>query len=239
MENSLNQLIKKRRSIRIFKNTNISIEKVKKCIYNATLAPNSSNLQLWEFYHIKDKNKLKKISVACLNQNAAKTASQIVVVVVRGDLWKERAKENIKFLKNEFNKNHITEKNFKKGNIYYSKLIPFLYSDFLGLLSLFKNIIAQITGIFKPIYRQVKHTDKRIIAHKSAALAAQNFMLSMTSVGYDTCPMEGSDTLRVKQILKLPKKAEINMIIGCGIMDEKGVYGKRFRIPFEDVYNYI
>ena len=158
---------------------------------------------------------------------------------MRGDLWKERAKENIKFLKNEFNKNHITEKNFKKGNIYYSKLIPFLYSDFLGLLSLFKNIIAQITGIFKPIYRQVKHTDKRIIAHKSAALAAQNFMLSMTSVGYDTCPMEGSDTLRVKQILKLPKKAEINMIIGCGIMDEKGVYGKRFRIPFEDVYNYI
>ena len=61
MGNSLNQLIEKRRSIRIFKNRNISVEKVKQCIYNATLAPNSSNLQLWEFYHIKDKNKLKKI----------------------------------------------------------------------------------------------------------------------------------------------------------------------------------
>ena len=29
------------------------------------------------------------------------------------------------------------------------------------------------------------------------------------------------------------------MIIGCGISDEKGVYAKRFRIPFENVYKYI
>jgi len=26
------------------------------------------------------------------------------------------------------------------------------------------------------------------------------------------------------------------MIIGCGIRTSKGVYGKRFRIPFEKVY---
>jgi hypothetical protein len=26
------------------------------------------------------------------------------------------------------------------------------------------------------------------------------------------------------------------MIIGCGIRDESGVYGERFRIPFEEVY---
>jgi hypothetical protein len=26
------------------------------------------------------------------------------------------------------------------------------------------------------------------------------------------------------------------MVIGCGIRSEEGVYGKRFRIPFEEVY---
>jgi hypothetical protein len=26
------------------------------------------------------------------------------------------------------------------------------------------------------------------------------------------------------------------MIIGCGIREESGVYGERFRIPFEEVY---
>jgi hypothetical protein len=26
------------------------------------------------------------------------------------------------------------------------------------------------------------------------------------------------------------------MVIGCGLRKEKGVYGDRFRIPFEEVY---
>ncbi len=89
---------------------------------------------------------------------------------------------------------------------------------------------------YKPIYRQTRLSDMRIVAHKSAGLAAQNFMTSMAAIGYDTCPMEGSDTLRVKQILKLPRGAEINMVISCGIRDDKGIYGPRFRVPFEEVY---
>jgi nitroreductase len=42
----------------------------------------------------------------------------------------------------------------------------------------------------------------RIVAQKSAALAAQNFMISMAAVNYDTCPMEGFDSLRVKKNIK-------------------------------------
>ena len=94
----------------------------------------------------------------------------------------------------------------------------------------------QIIGLFKPIYRQTRLSDMRIVAHKSAGLAAQNFMTSMAAIGYDTCPMEGSDTLRVKRILGLPRGAEINMVISCGIRNDKGIYGPRFRVPFESVY---
>ena len=64
-------------------------------------------------------------------------------------------------------------------------------------------------------------------------------MISMAAEGYDTCPMEGSDTWRVKKLIGLPLVAEINMIVSCGIRTEKGVYGDRFRIPFEDVYKEI
>ena len=119
---------------------------------------------------------------------------------------------------------------------YYQKLIPFLYSEFLGFFGLFKFIIFQIIGLFKPVYRQTRLSDMRIVAHKSAALAAQNFMISMAGIGYDTCPMEGSDTLRVKKILNLPRNTEITMVIGCGLRDEAGIYGPRFRVPFEKVY---
>ena len=92
MEKNVSEAINLRRSVRIFKKTDIDKEKVKQCIYNGSLAPNSSNLQLWEFIHVTDKEVKKKITKACLNQNAAKTANQLVVIVVRKDLWKQRAR---------------------------------------------------------------------------------------------------------------------------------------------------
>ena len=48
--------------------------------------------------------------------------------------------------------------------------------------------------------------------------------------------MEGTDTQRIKHLLDLPSGAEINMVVGCGIRKPSGVYGDRFRIPFQDVY---
>lgn len=99
--------------------------------------------------------------------------------------------------------------------------------------------MVSIIGLFKPIYRQVRESDMRIVAHKTCGLAAQTFMLSMAAKGYDTCPMEGSDTLRVKRLLGIPFGAEINMIVSCGIRKPEGVYGERFRIPFNEVYKEI
>lgn len=239
MEKTVSEAIAYRRSTRVYKDEVIDTNKVKQCLVNASLAPTSSNLQLWEFYHITNKDVLEKVAKACFNQSAAKTAQQLVVVVTRKDLWKQRAKANIDFLNKVYDKENLTERELKRKKMvtnYYKKLIPTVYTDFFGILGILKYIIFQIVGLFKPIYRQVRLSDMRIVAHKSAGLAAQNFMTSMAAIGYDTCPMEGSDTLRVKRILNLPRGSEINMIIGCGIRDEKGIYGPRFRVPFEDVY---
>ena len=239
MEKTVSEAIQNRRSVRIFNGNKIDSNKVKNCIYNATLAPNSSNLQLWEFIHVNDPLNLQKLSKACMNQSAAKTASQIVVVVTRRDLWKKRSKENIEFLNTQFKKNLITEKRYKHALKYYEKLIPILYFDILGLLGFIKYLIFQFIGLFVPVVRQTTRADLRIVVHKTAGLAAQNFMNSMSAIGYDTCPMEGSDTLLVKKILNIPRGAEINMVIGCGERLEKGVFGPRFRVPFENVYRYI
>jgi nitroreductase len=239
MEKTVTEAIHYRRSTRVYKAEAINKQKVKHCLKNAALAPTSSNLQLWEFYHITDKATLKQLAEACFNQSAAKTAQQLVVIVARKDLWRKRAKANIEFLNKVYNKPNLSERDLKRKKMatdYYKKLIPTLYIDFFGILGFIKYIVFQIVGLFKSIYRQTRLSDMRIVAHKSAGLAAQNFMTSMAAIGYDTCPMEGSDTLRVKQILKLPRGAEINMVISCGIRDDKGIYGPRFRIPFEEVY---
>lgn len=242
MERTVTEAINYRRSVRIFKeDADLDTEKVKDCIENATLAATSSNLQLWEFYHITDKAILEKMTAACLGQNAAKYSKQMLVVVARKDLWRKRAKANAAYLETTLNgkpKSEYTKREkFAQG--YYEKLIPTIYTDFLGILGWLKFLVFQVVGLFKPIYRQVRNSDMRIVAHKSAGLAAQNFMISMAAIGYDTCPMEGSDTLRVKKILNLPWGSEINMVIGCGIRDDKGIYGDRFRIPFNEVYNKV
>jgi nitroreductase len=239
MEKTVSEAIAYRRSTRVYKDEPLDTEKVKQCLVNASLAPTSSNLQLWEFYHITDKTVLQKLAEACFNQSAAKTAQQLVVIVARKDLWRKRAKANIEFLNKVYNKPDLSERDLKRKTMasnYYKKLIPTIYIDVAGILGYIKFFIFQIIGIFKPIYRQTRLSDMRIVAHKSAGLAAQNFMTSMAAINYDTCPMEGSDSLRVKQILNLPRGAEINMIISCGIRDDKGIYGPRFRVPFEDVY---
>mgnify|MGYP001823504134 FL=1 len=241
MEKTVSEAIAYRRAVRVFEPTPLDTLHVKDCIRNGALAPTSSNLQLWEFIHITDPQTLETISKYCFDQNAAKTAQQIVVVVARRDLWRKRATANLGFLDTQFegNSNEKWQRRRKMALNYYSKLIPTLYTEFLGILGGIRYIFFWLVGLFRPIYRQVRKSDLRIVAHKSAALAAENFMISMAAMGYDTCPMEGFDSLRVKRMLKLPMGAEIILVIGCGIRNEKGVYGPRFRVPFEQVYRQI
>ena len=231
-----------RRSVRVYdKDIEIDTEIVKKCIEHATLAPNSSNMQLWEFYHITSKETLSKLTKACLGQNAAATAKEMVVFVVRKDLWRNRIKTHQKNLEKMFGKKPMSEYSSREKFAfkYYTKVMPFAYGDFLGIFGYIKYAVGWITGLFRPSYRQLRKSDMRIVAHKTAGLAAQTFMLSMATEGYDTCPMEGTDTLRIKKILNLPYSSEINMVVSCGVRKPEGVYGERFRIPFKDVYKRI
>ncbi|WP_418263154.1 nitroreductase family protein [Flavobacterium faecale] len=237
-EKTVSEAIKYRRSIRVFKKEAIDTEKVKECIHLASLAPTSSNMQLWEFYHVCSPEKLLQITEACFFQNAAKTANQMVVVVSRKDLWKKRVAANIQFLKKSFGNKPESEysKREKFALYYYQKIVPGLYFDFIGILGYIKYLYFHILGFFKPTYKESRRSDMRIVAQKSAALAAQNFMISMASIHYDTCPMEGFDSKRIKKILNIDRAAEINMIIACGIREENGVYGEQFRIPMDEIY---
>lgn len=236
------EIVNYRRSVRYYKDLPIDSEKVKHCLELASVSPNSSNMQLWEFYHITDPEVMKKLSVACLNQQAATTAQQLLVFVTRQDLHRKRAKIILELETQNILKNSPKEKQeqrIKQRKLYYGKVMPFLYSPFFILLGMMRKIIVNSVGIFRPIFYQVSENDQRVVVHKTCALATQTFMLAMANEGYDTCPMEGFDSRKVKRILKLPYCAEINMIISCGIRDNQGVWGDRMRIPFSEVYKKI
>lgn len=231
-----------RRSVRNYSKLGIETEKVKQCLRLATLAPNSSNMQLWEFYHITETDVLKKLAVACLNQGSAATAQQMVVFVTRQDLYSKRAKKMLQLETENVLQNSPIDKRVKRiktWKSYYGLVIPFLYMRCCGLMGLFRKVVINLIGIFRPIIYQVSESDMNVVVHKTCALAAQTFMLAMVNEQYDTCPMEGFDSRMVKRLLKLPYGAKINMVVSCGIRTENGVWGNRMRIPFNEVYHQI
>ncbi len=230
-----NEIVNNRRSIRIY-DDKIPFDEssVDRSLERAILSPNSSNLQLWEFYRVKTKAKKDELAKYCLGQNAAKTANELIVFVARKDKWKQHAE----FVLNEAKKTFPAKLGKREKLVidYYSKIIPTLYfSDPVDLTGSLKQIVSAVGGAFQPIPREVTATDMRIVVHKSVALAAQTFMLSMKAEGYDSCPMEGFDSRRVKKFLGLPRAAEINMIVSVGTAKPEGVYGERIRIPKEEV----
>jgi nitroreductase len=229
------EIVNERRSVRIYdENAEFDEQSVTRSLDRALLSPNSSNLQLWEFYRVKSKAKKDELAKYCLGQNAAKTAKELIVFVTRKDLWKKHAA----FVLNESKKDFPATlgKRHKLIVDYYTKVIPTLYfSDPADIAGGLKKIVSVVGGAFQPIPRQVTATDMRIVVHKSVALAAQTFMLSMQAEGYDTCPMEGFDSARVKKFLNLPRGAEICMIVSVGTAKPEGIYGKRVRIPREEV----
>lgn len=241
---NLEETLNFRRSVRVFdKSKPLETEKVKHCLELATLAPNSSDMQLWNFYHITQPELLAKISEACLGQSAASTAPEIVVFVTRQDLYRQRAKFVLEFERGNIRRNspiERQEKRIKDRELYYGKLMPFIYARFFGLLGFFRVILAKLIGLFRPIMREVSECDMRVTVHKSCALAAQTFMIAMANEGYDTCPLEGFDSKQIKKLLDLPHGAGVNMIIPCGIRNgNKGIWGERCRVPFNEVYHRI
>lgn len=229
-------IIERRRSNRKFDpNTSVPDEVIKRSLERAILSPNSSNMQLWEFYIIKSNEKKKKFVSYCLNQSAARTAQQFVVFVTRQDLWRKRAKWNIERIKESADGNPENLL-IKRGLDYYGKLMPITYfNDWLGIAGALRWLICNIIGLFRPMMRFGGKSDQRVMVHKSCALAAQTFMLSIAAEGYDTCPMEGFDKVCVKRELNLPWNAEINMIVAIGKGTEQGIWGKRFRVPYNEV----
>lgn len=241
---SLEQTLNFRRSVRYFdEEKELDTDKVKHCIELATLAPNSSNMQLWEFYHITDPEMLKKMSHACLDQRATETAKQIVVFVTRRDLHRKRSKAILEFEKGnvaKYSPPERQESRWKNRQLYYGRLMPFIYSRFFGLLGIFRKILSTSISLFRPMTTTISESDMRVVVHKTCGLAAQTFMIAMAEEGYDTCPVEGFDSRRVKKLLNLPCSAEINMVIPCGIRKgTRGIWGERFRVPFEEVYKRI
>jgi nitroreductase len=154
-EKTVSEAIAHRRSVRVYDPEKpIDTQKVKYCIEQASLAPTSSNLQLWEFYHVTSPELKKEIAKNCYNQPAAKTAQELVIPVVRLDLWKERIQSNVDFIRSNV-KTPEDEAKIKGALTYYQKIIPNLYRGTSFWRGAVHKLKANWDGMRKVSYREV------------------------------------------------------------------------------------
>lgn len=233
------KIVNERRSIRNF-DQKVTYDKriVERSLQRAILSPNSSNMQLWEFVRVTSEDKKKELAHYCLDQLTATTASELVVFIARPDKYKQSIAHNLELVNAPDNFEKESRK--EKRRAYYGKMMPAFYAfDFLFLFSLIKKLYVFLGGINKPVVREVTAIDKKVTIHKSVGLAAQTFMMSVRAEGYDTCPMEGLDSKRIKKMLGLPRRAQINMVISVGQRAEDGVFYPRIRYPYDEVVSEI
>ncbi len=222
------ETVNKRRAVRKFLNQPVPVEVMESSLQAALLAPNSSNMQPWEFYWIRSEEKKSALVKACFSQNAAKTASEIVVAVSRTDTWRRNRKLLVQAM-------HERGKVPSAVKAYYNKVVPLSYlQDPFGILGVIKGIAMWAIGLFRPTPRNPQFkSDLFETVTKTTALACQNFMLAVVAQGYDSCPMEGFDENRVKKLIGLNRHSRVVMVIGVGKADPTGIFGERIRLPSE------
>ena len=221
-----------RRAIRRFDGKPIPEEVMRDCLRDAILAPSASNLQCYEFYWLRDEQKKSKLPALCLQQPAATTAGELIVVVSRVDLWKSHLEKMTDIMTDDGRKPI-------KGPVrdYYENIVPMLMTtDRWGFHNLKRRLMFWYRGRSEPTVNDpVTKGDHRVYGHVQASLAAETLMLSLAAHGYETCPLGGIDKRGIGQLLKLPPTAEVTMVIAAGTGTPDGLISPRARLPFDDL----
>lgn len=219
------KVVRSRRSTRVYSDEQVPESVVRKCLELATLAPNSSNLQCWEFYWVRDAAKKKELVKLCLGQPAAATAQELIVCVARLDTWKRNSKMMLAHLVAD--EDEVPDAKLH----YHRKIVPLAYGHGpFYILGPLKKLAIAMMGLVRIVPRgPASKADMRVWAHKTTALACENLMLSLRAFGFDSCPMEGMDERRIQKLLGLPRKAEVCMVVSVGKRAKHGIYAKQFR----------
>ncbi len=229
------RILRRRRSVRRFTDQPIPEQDMRDLLDAALLAPNSSNLQAFEFYWVRTPEKKKALVEACLSQSAARTAQELVVCVARWDQWDDTRAEYLAWLK--------TQPNIPKPvMLYYSRLAQTLYGQGpLGIFGAARRMTATVTGLVRAVPRgPVSQEDMRIWSVKSAALACENMMLAAVAKGFDSCPMEGMDAVRVGRIVGLTgDRWDIPMVLGFGHRSPTAIWAPQWRRAREKLVHEI
>ncbi|HUL35662.1 MAG TPA: nitroreductase family protein [Candidatus Eisenbacteria bacterium] len=226
MATNLEPLLK-RRAIRMFDAGVVPAEVREHMLRAAVAAPSSLNSQPYRLYWIESPGQLEKAAELCLGQSAAKTASALVVAVADLGLWKTTSAAQLQWMRETgFPEEKIQDYERK------AKLAKWFYlQGWFNIFGAMKWTVLKAIHPWKVI--GMAPVSKRGLfqwATKSTALACGNLMTAAEALGWNTCPMEGFDGVRLGKFLGLSRRTqEIVMVVAVGKKSAKHVDHPQWR----------
>ena len=220
-----------RRAIRAFDAVEVPAETREQMLRAAVAAPSSNNSQPYRLFWIESPEKREKAGELCMGQSAAKTASALVVAVADLGIWKTTCAGCLQWMRETgFAEEKIREYEKK------AKFAKWFYvQGWFNILGAVKWAILKAIHPWK-IIGIVPVTRRGLFqwAAKSTALACQNLMIAAEALGWNTCPMEGFDGVRLGKFLGLSRRTqEIVLVVAFGKISVKHVDQPQWRRPLE------
>ena len=225
------EAVLQRRAIRDFDAVPIPSRTREQILRAAAAAPSSCNSQPYRLVWIETPEKKEKAAELCMGQRAAKTASVLVVAVADLGIWKLTTESQLQWMR---------EAGFPEGKIREyekkAKLAKWFYRQ--GPLNVLGGLKWAILKAIHPwkVIGTAPVTKQGLFkwATKSTALACQNLMIAAEALGFNTCPMEGFDGVRLSNFLGLSRRTqEIVMVIAIGKKSAEHVCQPQWRRPLK------
>lgn len=208
------EAVLQRRAIRDFDAVPVPPGTREQILRAAAAAPSSCNSQPYRLMWIETPEKKKQAAELCMGQRAAKTASALVVAVADLGIWRLTTASQLQWMREAgFPEEKIREYE-KKAK--FSKL--FYLQGWGNIFGALKWAILTAIHPWKVIgMAPVTKQELFKWATKSTALACENLMIAAEALGFNTCPMEGFDGVRLSNFLGLSRQTqEIVMVIAIG-----------------------
>lgn len=211
----IEQIIKSRRSIRVFLNKPVPTKIIKECIDAAVWAPSATNQQPWEFTAVGG-NELKKIS----------------------ELISEKFAER---MQGSHSFPDIPEENQKRQEDIFTALGKAAKADGIDGAMIFQNSLSFFNAPAVVLFSSYKGCDSQCLL--SIAASVENFLIAAHSKGLGTCWLGiplicASD---IEDYLKLPDNKELTAIVAVGYPDNSKEVNRfpRPRVPAEDLTRWV
>ncbi len=213
----------RRRAVRQFTGEALDDGAVREVLREAMLAPSSGNLQPYRLVRVKAGPLKDRLARACNGQQAARTASELIVVAAGPRFALEAADAMASFIEG-------TDLEEKSKEHHQDEIAKFRKIVAVGGSCPF-TLVHAVASLLKPALSLLPLGPIGSLnwCARGAAYAAMDLMLAASARGLDTCPMEGFSGPEVARALELPRRCAVAVVIAIGHRAEGARIEPRWR----------